>query len=43
MTGLTAANIFAGGANIDTNGQNITIAQPLLAPTGQRRFGRRCG
>jgi autotransporter-associated beta strand protein len=33
MTGLTAANIFANGANIDTNGQNITIAQPLLAPT----------
>lgn len=34
MTGLTAANVFAGGAKIDTNGQNITIAQPLLAPTG---------
>ena len=40
MTGLTSAYIngafgsFAGGATIDTNGFNITIGQPLLAPTG---------
>ncbi|RYD70858.1 MAG: PEP-CTERM sorting domain-containing protein, partial [Verrucomicrobiaceae bacterium] len=32
MTGLTAAYVLQGGANIDTNGQNITIAQPLNAP-----------
>ena len=30
MTGLTSANVYAGGANINTNGQTITIAQPLL-------------
>ncbi len=34
FTGLTAANIFSGGATFDTNGQNITIGQALLAPTG---------
>ncbi|MDB6170915.1 MAG: sorting protein [Chthoniobacteraceae bacterium] len=34
MTGLTAAYVFQGGAKIDTNNQNITIAQPLLAPDG---------
>jgi autotransporter-associated beta strand protein len=28
--GLTAANVQAGGAMIDTNGFNVTIAQPLL-------------
>lgn len=32
MTGLTAAYVRPGGANIDTNGQNITIAQSLVAP-----------
>ena len=26
--------VFHGGANIDTNGQNITIAQTLNAPSG---------
>ena len=31
MQGLTAANIQNGGAIIDTNGNNITIAQPLVA------------
>ncbi|MFO1492348.1 MAG: autotransporter-associated beta strand repeat-containing protein [Kiritimatiellia bacterium] len=31
MTGLTAANVLAGGANIDTGGFDITIGQPLLA------------
>jgi fibronectin-binding autotransporter adhesin len=30
MTGLTAANVQAGGAVIDTNTQNITIGQALL-------------
>jgi autotransporter-associated beta strand protein len=30
MTGLSAANVGAGGARIDTNGNSITIAQPLL-------------
>jgi autotransporter-associated beta strand protein len=34
FTGLTAANVFQAGANFDTNGQNITVAQPLLAPAG---------
>lgn len=34
MTGLSAAYVFPGGANIDTNGQNISIAQPLVAPSG---------
>ncbi|HET6410355.1 MAG TPA: autotransporter-associated beta strand repeat-containing protein, partial [Chthoniobacteraceae bacterium] len=34
MTGLTAAYVYQGGARIDTNGQAITIAQPLSAPTG---------
>ena len=30
ISGLTNAYVQSGGANIDTNGQNITIAQPLL-------------
>ena len=30
MTGLTAAYVQGGGAIINTNGQNIKIAQPLL-------------
>ena len=30
MQGLTAATVQAGGAVIDSNGYNITIAQPLL-------------
>jgi autotransporter-associated beta strand protein len=44
LAGLTRANVngayssggisYAGGAAIDTNGQNITIGQALLAPTG---------
>lgn len=34
MTGLNAANIFANGATIDDGGFAITVAQPLLAPTG---------
>ncbi len=35
MQGLTAANIQNGGATINTNGHDITIAQPLLdAGTG---------
>ena len=34
MTGLTAATVYSGGANIDTNGVAITIAQPLIAPGG---------
>ena len=31
---VTTANIYGGGATIDNNGNNVTIAQPLLAPTG---------
>ncbi len=30
MQGLSAANVQNGGATIDSNGYNITIAQPLL-------------
>jgi autotransporter-associated beta strand protein len=35
VQGLTNAYVFSGGAVIDSNGNAITIAQPLLAPTGQ--------
>ena len=31
---VTTANIYGGGATIDNNGHAITIAQPLLAATG---------
>jgi autotransporter-associated beta strand protein len=31
---LTAATVYSGGAVIDDGGNAITIAQPLLAPTG---------
>jgi autotransporter-associated beta strand protein len=31
MQGLTVANVKDGGAVIDTNGFNVTIAQPLIA------------
>jgi autotransporter-associated beta strand protein len=34
VTGLGHAMIYNGGAVIDDNGYAITIAQPLLAPTG---------
>jgi autotransporter-associated beta strand protein len=34
MQGLTTANVQSGGAIIDTNGFNVTIAQPLLAAGG---------
>jgi autotransporter-associated beta strand protein/T5SS/PEP-CTERM-associated repeat protein len=34
LQGLTAATIYSGGAIIDDGGYAITIAQPLLAPTG---------
>ncbi|MEO5716502.1 MAG: autotransporter-associated beta strand repeat-containing protein [Luteolibacter sp.] len=34
MQGLTAANVQANGALIDTNGFDVTIAQPLLAGGG---------
>jgi fibronectin-binding autotransporter adhesin len=30
MSGLTAANVLAGGAQIDTQASSITVAQPLL-------------
>jgi len=33
--GLTAAYVWSEGAVIDTDGRNVTIAQPLLAPAGQ--------
>ena len=34
MTGLDAANVLAGGAKIDTNGVETTIAQALLTERG---------
>ena len=34
MQGLTTANVLAGGAKIDTQANNITIAQALLDGTG---------
>lgn len=34
MQGLTGATINGGGATVDSNGNNITIAQSLLAGTG---------
>jgi len=34
LQGLTAATLYNGGAIIDDGGNAITIAQPLLAPTG---------
>jgi fibronectin-binding autotransporter adhesin len=34
MTGLTAAYVYGAGGTINTNGQDITIGQPLLAPLG---------
>jgi autotransporter-associated beta strand protein len=34
MSGLTAANVKAGGASIDSNGVNITIGQALLHDSG---------
>ncbi|MBN8417693.1 MAG: autotransporter-associated beta strand repeat-containing protein [Verrucomicrobia bacterium] len=34
LTGLTTANVFAGGLTVDTNGQSLTIGQSLLAPAG---------
>lgn len=33
FNGLSRATVYAGGGTIDTNGQNITINQSLLAPT----------
>lgn len=39
MGGLTNSVIYNGGAFIDTNGVNTTIAQPLLAPTGNSISG----
>ncbi len=36
---VTSANIYSGGATIDNNGNAITIAQPLLAPTGNGVHG----
>lgn len=34
LTGLTSANVYAGGVTFDTNGQNLNIGQSLLAPAG---------
>lgn len=34
FSGLTSANVYSGGGTVDTNGQNITIGQSLLAPAG---------
>ncbi len=34
LQGITTARIYSGGATIDTDDKNITIGQPLLAPTG---------
>ncbi len=41
MAGLTAANVQAGGARIDTNGFNVTITQTLVQRHGERRGGDR--
>ena len=34
MGGVSNAYVYAGGAIIDDGGNNITVNQPLLAPTG---------
>jgi autotransporter-associated beta strand protein len=34
LQGITAANVYAGGGTIDTNGIDTTIAQNLVAPAG---------
>lgn len=34
MQNLTNAYVYSGGATIDTNGFNVTVSQPLLAPSG---------
>ena len=34
MTGLTASYVYGEGGTINTNGQDITIGQALLAPSG---------
>ena len=34
LTGLTAAYVYSGGANIDADGRAITIGQALLTPAG---------
>jgi autotransporter-associated beta strand protein len=34
LTGITAANIFSGGAVVDTNGKNVTIGQILKGAAG---------
>ncbi len=34
MQGLTAAYVYSGNAIVDTQANNVTIAQALLAPTG---------
>ena len=34
LTGLTNAYVYGGGITLDTNSQNVTIGQALLAPTG---------
>jgi autotransporter-associated beta strand protein len=35
LQGITAANVYAGGGTIDTNGIDTTIAQNLVAPAGK--------
>ncbi len=34
-TGVTAVNIFSGGAIINSGGQNVTVPAPLVAPAGR--------
>lgn len=34
MQGLTAATVYPGGAVLDVSNANVTVNQPLLAPTG---------
>jgi autotransporter-associated beta strand protein len=41
MSGLTAANVQAGGARIDTNGFDIAIGQPLLGASGDGGLTKR--
>jgi autotransporter-associated beta strand protein len=39
LQGLTAAHVQAGGANVDTNGFAVTVAQPLTGPGGLTKSG----
>jgi fibronectin-binding autotransporter adhesin len=34
ITGMTAATLYSGGGTIDDGGYNVSVGQPLVAPTG---------